>query len=126
MGKIKLRIEPQKNRVAITEQKGNSTHWAEIRQQNPEEDINKVRKGRNGKEWDMLVIHQCLHDLWRQDWNGAKRFDCAGLVEFSVAANVCKPLSTATDNAKENAEWLYFLGRLYHKYLGDNIMEYNA
>ncbi|KAF2868921.1 hypothetical protein BDV95DRAFT_609192 [Massariosphaeria phaeospora] len=85
--KIEWSIEPQINRVQLGEVKGDDSHWWETRQENPQDDKNKIRKGKNGKQWDMLVLHQCLHDLRRHNWNKAQHFDCAGLVDFSGAAN---------------------------------------
>lgn len=44
----------------------------------------------NGANFDMVIVHQCLHDLRRHNWNGGSSWNCAdGLINFFGQAQVC-------------------------------------
>lgn len=96
-GKIKLSIVPIKQRARTTDlptdKDWRNHHWWDVRIQNPEDDKHKIPKGMNGKPWDYVTLHQCLHDLRRRDWNGGAPYNCAGLVNFSGSGQVRAAIS---------------------------------
>ncbi|KAF2274567.1 uncharacterized protein EI97DRAFT_435105 [Westerdykella ornata] len=88
-------IIPQANRVAIYTgdgdnwwRDGDDRHWRTITQQKTGNDIATPRVGKNGKPYDMIILHQCLHDMRRRNWDGGQPHDCAGLVNFSGSGTI--------------------------------------
>lgn len=102
-------IFPLKSREALRTSYDDKNHWIKVEKENPRDDVNKVRKGKNGKEWDVVALLQCIHamrdmDPWKSNGKGCggladeencgedpkrKKVDCMGLVTFSSGHAVC-------------------------------------
>ncbi|KAF2811420.1 uncharacterized protein BDZ99DRAFT_569474 [Mytilinidion resinicola] len=96
-------IQPEANRVWLPELKPDQQHQWEISKQNK----NGPRPGINGKELDMIILHQCLHDLKRHDWKSAGPYNCGGFVNFSAGHTDEYPndLATCWDNTWGDVSW---------------------
>lgn len=88
-GSITYSATPQKNRVPQKEPPADKSRYFRVWYEKPKDGNGKRNQGKrygvNGKEYDLMQITECVHDLRRQSFAGemlvkgaSKEFDCAG------------------------------------------------
>lgn len=109
-GMVKFSLTPLRTRAAIRNDPatdwwrlGDSRHWRTV---NKKVDSGKPKIGKNGKEYDMIVLHQCLAYMRYVEFDGGKPHDCNGLANFSMSQRNGYQFSNhCHDNTWEMVSW---------------------